>query len=208
MDNRIAETADEWIERESGIQVDVMFRPVASFEAHFLYLFEKFEARPGYSTAVWHNVRSSTILFDREGWFARLQQQTDQPYPEELARAIIALNVPLLHGAINSRAAQAKLAARRGDMVAVNSALTKLLASYFDVLFALNRTLHPGEKRQLTFISTLADVPLNAARDIERLLSFTKATLHEVPNHIEAVVIPLLRLLKKRRQMPTFAGPP
>jgi len=71
--------------------------------------------------------------------------------------------VPLLRGSIFSRTKQIEVSVRWGDPVAVQLELTKLLANYFDVLFALNRALHPGEKRQLLVMSTLKDVPPEAA---------------------------------------------
>ena len=104
VNNNFAENGDEWIERGSGVAIDVMFRFAASFEDHLTYLLEKYEARQGYSTAVWHNLRTSRILFDREGWFAALQQRANVPYPNGLAQAIIALNVPLLRGIISIHA--------------------------------------------------------------------------------------------------------
>ena len=44
---------------------------------------------------------------------------------------------------------QIKKAQERGDIVSVNHRITAFLESYFDVIFALNRQTHPGEKRQV-----------------------------------------------------------
>ena len=207
IDNHFAECGDEWIERD-GRAVDVMFRPAASFEDHLHYLLERFEAHQGYSTAVWHNLRTSRLLFDREGWFARLQTQALQPYPDGLAQAIIALNVPLLSGHINSRAAQVAVAVRRRDVVAVNGILTKLLASYFDVLYALNRVPHPGEKRLLTLAASLPLTPAGFVPAIEQLLTVTPGTLDDVPARASAVIDPLLDLLAVHGQRPPAWGEP
>jgi len=79
LDNRVAEIADIWIERESGLSVEVIFCRTVDFEAHFKSPLGHDEAKLGYSTSFWFNVRSSRILFDRSGWFACLQQ-ADRPY--------------------------------------------------------------------------------------------------------------------------------
>lgn len=206
INNDFAENGDEWIERGSGAAVDVMFRPAASFEDHLTSLLERYEARQGYSTAVWHNLRTSHILFDRGGWFAALQQRANAPYPDGLAEAIIALNVPLLRGHINSRPVQLERAAGRGDIVSVGMTITRLLDSYFDVLFALNRVPHPGEKRLLKLVAALPLKPQAFAADIERLLSFTSSTLSEVPGDAERVVGALLELLADHGQLPPAWG--
>jgi hypothetical protein len=86
-------------------------------------------------------------LFDPHRWFANLQQKCQVDYPETLRRNIIALNQPVLRAIIPSYATQLAKAVKRHDLVSVNHRLAALFASYFDIIFALNRKLHPGEKR-------------------------------------------------------------
>lgn len=207
VDNRWWEPGDEWLERGGGGHVDVMFRRAADFEAHLTALLERHEARLGYTTALWHNLRTCEVLFDREGWLADLRRRAAQPYPDGLARAIIALNFPLLRGAFGAYPNQIALAVRRGDLVAVNHRLTEFLASYFDVLFALNRTPHPGEKRLLTLAARLPLVPEDFAPQVEGLLAFTPGTLGEVPRRVEELVDALARRLGERGELPAPRGP-
>lgn len=147
--NRAFEPGDEWIDAATGVHVDAMFRDPAWIEDELDRVLVRCEARTGYSTALWHGVRSSSALFDRAGWYAALQARAAAPYPEALARAIVRRNLPLLAEGLSSFTAQLEKAVRREDAVSVNHRVAALLASAFDVLFALNRETHPGEKRLL-----------------------------------------------------------
>ncbi len=92
----------------------------------------------------------STPLFDRDGWFRGLHEETRRPYPDELRQAIISLNRPLLRISRASYRHQIALALTRDDLASVQHRVTALLASVFDIVFAANWALHPGEKRQLS----------------------------------------------------------
>jgi len=58
----------------------------------------------------------------------------------------------------------------RDDAVAANHRLAALLASVFDILFALNRETHPGEKRLLERASALPKAPPGFGVAVETLL--------------------------------------
>ncbi len=128
----------------------------------------------GYTTAFWHTVRSSRILFDRSGWFGRLQRWSEQPYPEPLRQAVIARNHAVLREIIPAYLHQVEKAVRRGDLVSVNHRVAALLASYFDVIFAYNRVLHPGEKRLLEHAARLCPrLPVNMTAQVTAVLQFS-----------------------------------
>ncbi len=167
---------DEWFDAASGIEVDAVYWETGWMEENLKQVLERCIPSLGYTTAFWHTVRSSRILFDRSGWFRRLQQWSEQPYPEPLRQAIIARNHAVLREIIPGYAHQVEKAARRGDLVSVNHRVAALLASYFDVIFAYNRVLHPGEKRLLEQAARLCPrLPENMAAQVTALLQFSGA---------------------------------
>jgi predicted nucleotidyltransferase len=154
--NRFWEPGDEWVAR-TGTVVDIMYRSPAWIEERLDRVWLRHQASVGYSSCFVYNVLHSQPLYDRNGWFASLQAKAAQPYPEPLRRAIIAKNHPILRSMLSSYVHQITLALGREDPVSVNHRITALLASYFDILFALNRLPHPGEKRLVAYV--LAECP-------------------------------------------------
>jgi hypothetical protein len=155
LDNRFWEPGDEWRDRTSGLGVDLMYRTPRGIEDELARVLDQHEAALGYTTCFWHNVRHSRPLFDPHGWYRRLQVAAEVPYPERLRRAIVAKNAPLLRRVRSAYLRQLEAALRRNDPIAVNHRLAALLASYFDLLFALNRQPHPGEKRLLAYAEAI-----------------------------------------------------
>jgi predicted nucleotidyltransferase len=147
--NEFWEPGDEWIDTETGRHVDVMYRTPVWIDEQLARVLVRHQASVGYSTCFWHNVLHSTPLFDRSGWYRDLQATAAGPYPRALQRAIVAGNHPILRQTLSSYLAQIDRAVRRGDSVSLQHRVTALLASYFDILFAVNQLPHPGEKRLL-----------------------------------------------------------
>ena len=93
------------------------------------------------------------IVYDRNGKLQELQEKYNIPYPKKLKENIISNNMKLLSGMLPSFDMQIKKAENRGDLVSVNHRVTEFLASYFDIIFALNEMTHPGEKRMQSICS-------------------------------------------------------
>jgi predicted nucleotidyltransferase len=140
--NATWEPGDEWVDAERGMRVDVMYRQVRWIEEQLDRVLVRHEPSVGYSTCLWYNVLHSQILFDRAGWFEALHRRAGQGYPGDLKLAIIAKNYPLLRQNQSSYLHQIELAVMREDLVSVNHRVAALLASYFEVLFALNELPH------------------------------------------------------------------
>lgn len=145
---------DEWFDAASGIEIDIVYFDDAWMKSQLERVIRDAQPSLGYSTCFWYTVLHSQLLFDREGWFNRLQEFAQQPYPELLRSRIIEFNYPVLREVIPSYLHQIEKALKRGDLVSVNHRLAAFFASYFDILFALHRNLHPGEKRLLQKLRT------------------------------------------------------
>lgn len=148
--NRFWELGDEASDLATGLRLDIMYRTPKWIEDQLDRVLVRHEVSIGYTTCFWFNVLHSEPLFDREGWFQQLRDRAHVAYPDELRRAVIAKNWPILRRNQSSYRRQIELALQRGDSVSVQHRVTALLASFFDVWFALERQPHPGEKRLLT----------------------------------------------------------
>ena len=170
IDNRFFEPGDEWQDAATGTAVDIMYRDPAWIEDRLAAVLDRHEAHLGYTTCLWFNVLNSVPLFDRDGWYGRLQESARRPYPEPLAAAILARNLPMLAANRASYLHQMDLAARRGDLVSLNHRAAAFLASWFDILFALNRRPHPGERRLLDHAAAPGMVAPAGMRDDIKML--------------------------------------
>jgi hypothetical protein len=140
----------------------------------------------------------SKSLYDRDGWFRKLQDKAKQPYPEPLRRAIVAKNYPILRKNISSYTHQLELAINRGDFVSINHRMTALLASYFDIIFAVNYLPHPGEKRLVDLAQKLCKkLPNNIEDYVNNLtsaISFNSSE-QDIINYINKLIDELDELL-------------
>lgn len=146
---------DEWTDAVTGTAIDVMYWQRDNFERDLRDVIERHQPSLGYSTSFWYTVRHAMPLYDRTGWFAGLQALASGPYPGPLREAIVGWNHPLLRTTHSSWRHQIELAIARDDPVSVNHRVAALLQSATDIIFALHRALHPGEKRLLAHIAAL-----------------------------------------------------
>ncbi len=189
---------NEWTDRESRIHIDAMFWTVGWIKDQLNRVLKRHEAGMGYSTCLWHTIRVSEVVFDRTGWFRGLQTDAMVPYPEALARAIINHNFPVLGTIASSYQVQLQKAAARGDRVSLNHRTAALLASYFDILFALNRVPHPGEKRLVELTQRFcAKRPVGMAEQVNALIAASGGTGAEIGAAVQGLIKPLAVLLRE-----------
>jgi hypothetical protein len=163
---------DEWFDLETGIEVDLIYFDAQWMADQIRRVMVDHQPSLGYSTCFPFTVQHSQVFYDPNGWFAGLQKTCQKPYPEPLRKNIIQHNHPVLRGIIPSYAFQIEKAAKRSDLVSINHRLAGLLASYFDILFALNRQLHPGEKRLVEkVVASCKLLPEHMEVEIEAVLT-------------------------------------
>ena len=83
----------------------------------------------------------------------------------------------LLTGNLPSYDTQIKKAVERNDLISINHRVSAFMESYFDIIFALNRLTHPGEKRLVQLCVKNCDVlPVDFEENIQALFTamFTK----------------------------------
>ena len=174
-----------WIDAATGITIDCAHFGAAWMEEQVLRVMETHQPSLGYSTCFCRTVQQSHVLYDPHGWLTSLQARSQQEYPESLRRNIITHNHPVLRTIMSSYLYQIEHAVRRNDIVSVNHRVAALLASYFDIVFALNRVLHPGEKRLLAFAhSECTLLPTAMDADIAAVLMTAGTASAEVIVHL------------------------
>jgi len=199
-DQRYWGPSDQWLDAATGQEIDAVYFDAGWMAAQLGRVLDEHAPSLGYTTAFWHTVRQSRPVYDPNGWFAAQQRRAAVVYPEPLRQAIVAYNRPVLRGIITSYRAQIDKAVARGDQVSVNHRLAALLAGYFDILFAVNRVLHPGEKRLLARAEALCpSLPAAMAADVTACLTAAGAAPGDLLGHLD-------RLLDRLDEWLTAAG--
>lgn len=191
--NKYWEEEDDCI-LNCGIVIELIYRNLNDFEGSLNYTVLGANAQAGYTTCMWDNLMQCAVLFDRDGLLSTLKQKYDIEYPEELRQNIIRKNFELLDGKIPSYSLQIEKAANRGDYVSVNHRTTEFLASYFDIIFAYNRQLHPGEKRLVEQCKKRCkSLPIMFGENLEKLLTSQRDTV--ILMHTVSSMVDNLRLM-------------
>jgi hypothetical protein len=173
--------SDQWVDPGSGRHIDLMYFDAPWMRQEIESVLDHHRARLGYTTCFCYTIAHATSLLDPHGWLAEMQHKCRQPYPELLRERIVTANHRAMRGILSSYEAQIRKAAARGDLVSVNHRIAALLASYFDLLFAANRQLHPGEKRLIALAQELCPArPATLESDLAAVLEHRGSTAEVV----------------------------
>ncbi len=155
---------------KNGIDMDILYRNMEEFGREVAAVVEDHQAHNGYTTCMWHNLRTCKILYDPQGKLQALKDRFSVPYPTQLQENIIQNNMKLLYDYMPAYYYQIQKALDRGDWVSVNHRCAAFMESYFDVIFAMNGQTHPGEKRLVSLCKAQCEIlPRNFEEHIQAL---------------------------------------
>ena len=172
-----------------NICFDFMYRDLSFVENEINYIWKNCNSKIGYTTAFLYNIKNSKIIYDKDFKFKSLKEELNKEYPNKLKENIINKNLAVMKDKkCASFFEQLEKAIKRKDIISVNHRITAILSSYFDILFALNKELHPGEKKLIKYAHKLCKLlPENFDNDIENIINskLNKNILDNVDKLIE-----------------------
>ena len=163
---------DEFFVDKLNLQLDVMYWDVNWFKNIVNNVWFNYYPSNGYTTAFLFTLKNFKIIFDRDNWLSDLQDSIKTEYPKELKQNIIKRNIMLMKDKpFASYYEQIEKAVKRNDIVSINHRISAFLASYFDIIFAINELLHPGEKRLIQYaLDNCMYLPDDFEKNINKLL--------------------------------------
>lgn len=172
----------------SGVVIELIYRSISDIEKYVSNMMEHSSASLGYTTCFLDNLTASIVMYEEEECYSNMVNSIH--YSGDLRKNIIKKNMEMLHGVIASYDTQIIKAYQRQDMIAVNHRIAAYLASYFDIIFAINYVYHPGEKRLIELAKKKCKkLPVNFEQDINQLLRLEKMeeTLNSLYQNIKVL---------------------
>ena len=187
-------SGDEFILDSINKQLDIMYWDMEWFEGVVNNTWVKYYPQNGYTTCFLYTLKNFNIIYDKNNWLHNLQNSINTPYPKALQENIIKRNLMLMKDKpFASYYEQIQKALQRNDVTSINHRISAFVASYFDVIFALNEQLHPGEKRLIQFAKANCN---KLPKDFEEnLLQLFKQPNSETLNLLDIIVRELKNII-------------
>jgi len=179
-----------------GIYFDLVYRNLRQFENNVANVVEQNNSGNGYTTCMWDNLLNSKIIFDKNDEFKKIKERFTVPYPQKLRENIIKRNMALLSGSVVSYDKQIMKSIYRKDLINLNNRISEFLASYFDVIFAVNELPNPGEKRIMEICLNKCNVlPDGFERNINSLIQNMNDNESKILETLNNIVYELKKIL-------------
>ncbi|MBD5160321.1 MAG: DUF4037 domain-containing protein [Ruminococcus sp.] len=180
----------------NGVDIDIIYRNPDNFYREIAEVVENYQARNGYTTCMWHNLMNCKIIYDKNGRISQAKRRFNVPYPDILRENIIRRNMNLLCNGLPAYKNQIAKAITRNDRISILHRTTAFLESYFDVIFAVNRLTHYGEKRLVEICTENCKVlPENFEDNLNQLSDDLLIHTDKVNNDIEIIISELKKVL-------------
>lgn len=198
LNNCFWETEDDGILKDNNIPVEIIYRNLDWISDSLNRTIVDCKADTGYTTCFWANIRNSVILYDRDNKLSELQNKCKGSYPEKLKENILKKNYPLLKQQMPAYYYQIQKALKRSDLISVNHRTAALFESYFDIIFAVNEMLHPGEKKLIKIIKDRGlKIPKDMELNVNNILRFSADGDCKILAEIDLLISNLNMFLKK-----------
>ncbi len=175
----------------NGIEIDILYRDMKDFMKGIERVVAEYHPSNSYTTCMWHNLITCKILYDKNGTLKKYKNKYTINYPKQLKENIIKRQLELIDSSMPAYPNQIKKAILRKDFVSINHRITEFLASYFDLLFAINEITHPGEKRLIQLCKKQCKIlPENFEENLNSLFShmYSEENQSLLMNDIENIV--------------------
>lgn len=174
-----------WVDKLKQ-QLDVMYWNKDWFNQVVENVWQRHYPSNGYTTAFLFTLNNFQIIYDKDNWLVNLQKSIQTEYPQELKENIIKRNMMLIKDKpFASFYEQIDKAIKRNDLVSINHRISAFLASYFDIIFAVNELFHPGEKRLIQYAKNNCNIlPKDFEENINQLLTSPKDKIIFILNDI------------------------
>lgn len=181
---------------KNGIDLDLLYRNLDDFAAGIAAVVEGYQVHNGYTTCMWHNLKTCKVIYDRDGRLQALKDRFSVPYPKQLKENIIHNNLKLLSDAMPAYRLQIAKAVERGDLVSIGHRTAAFMESYFDIIWALNEQTHPGEKRLVTLCKQQCSIlPARFEENIRQLYADLFTNTDRVGEDIDRMIHALKQIL-------------
>lgn len=184
------------------VDIDILYRNLDDFGRSVRRTVLEAQPSNSYTTCLWSNLLQSLIVFDRTGRLSALQSEMQIPFPDKLAEAIIERSSRLLQGSLASYDRQIRKAVKRQDILSMAHRTSAFLESVFDLLFALNRIPHPGEKRMMEqLLSSGSLIPDHFEQNVQALLQI-QSVPEEAVKSMDSLLASISALLEAQGYAP------
>lgn len=185
-DNHFWELEDDGV-LKNGVEIELIYRTFKDFFG----MVDPLPVGHGYSTCFADNIIHSDVLYDKKGMYQDLVDKVEEQLTPNYFNKIIDYNLPILIKQMPALYNQVEKAIQRNDLHSINHRITAFFEVFYDVLFAINHTLHPGEKRMLEYALKLNKIPAHLEEDVNQVFRYEPSqilkSLRRLSEEIEAL---------------------